>query len=121
MYKWKTCNNRNFNKRCRLEINSKDINDWTPFHSACYKENTKIISLFLNSNRKIELDIQSIQEYFGYPVGTSAYDILKRKNINIDVVKEKISKNQKLLFLASNGNLSKLNKLVQIKKFKIIF
>ena len=64
--------------------------------------NTKLISLFLNSNRKIYLTIQLTREFNRYYIGTSAYDILK----------EKISKNQKLL---------KLKNLLRIKKFRIIF
>ena len=35
------------------------------------------------------------------------------------MTKEKISKNQKLIFLAADGDLLELNKLLQIKKFRI--
>ena len=41
---------------------------------------------------------------------------LKTKNINLDIVKEKISKNQKLLLYATDGKLLDLKKLLQRKK-----
>ena len=51
-----------------------------------------------------------------YPIGTSGYDILKSNNINIDVIKEKISKNKQLIFYAADGNLLELKKLLKFKK-----
>ena len=71
------------------------------------------------ANRKIDLDTQSTREYEGYPISTTGYDILKRKNIILDPVKDKISKNQKLLFYATDGDLLELKKLLQ-RKFKIV-
>ena len=82
--------------------------------------NIKIISLFLNSNRKIDLDIQSTDRYHGHLAGTTGYHILEEKKITINVAKEKISKNQKLIFSVADEDLSELKKLLQIKKFKII-
>lgn len=68
----------------------------TPFHYVCYYGNNKIIFLFLNSeqlvcfaNRKLDQNIQSTHEYCGFSIGTKSYDILKYKNINLDVVREK--------------------------------
>ena len=73
------------------------------------------------ANRKIELDIQSTKEYLEYLVGTTAYDILKDKKINLDVVKEKISKNERLLFYSTDGDLLELKNLIQRKNFKFLF
>ena len=101
-------------KDAHLKINSRNNYGWTPFHFACNYGINEIISLFLNSN------IQSTQEYFGYRTGTTSYDILKEKNINLDPVKEKISKNEKLIFYAADGDLSELKYLLQRKKLNYI-
>ena len=74
------------------------------------------MKLFLNSNRKINLNIESTQLFSFYPIGTSGYDILKSKNLNIDVIKEKIFKNRQLIFYAADGNLLELKKLLKLKK-----
>ena len=105
-------------KDARLEINSQDEHGWSHFHNACLYEDNKIISLFLNANRKIDLDIESTQEYKEYPIATSGYDILRDKNIVINTIKEKISKNQKLIFYAADGDLLELKNLIQRKKIK---
>ena len=73
------------------------------------------------ANQKIDLDIQSTQEYEEYHIGTTGYDILSDKDIIINEVKRKISKNQKLIFYAADGDLLELKNLLQKKKFKIIF
>ena len=103
-------------KDARLNLNIQNNDGWTAFHYACDNGNTSLISLFLNSNRKINLNLQSIKECDEYPIGTTAYDILKSKNINIDVIKEKISKNKQLIFYAADGNLLELKKLLKFKK-----
>ena len=103
-------------KDARLNLNIQNNIGWTAFHEACRTGNIKIISLFLNSNRKINLNLQSIQECYEYSIGTSGYDILKSNNINIDVVKEKLSKNKQLIFYAADGNLLELKKLLKFKK-----
>ena len=83
-----------------LNINIQTNDSWTAFHDACFNGNTKLISLFLNSERLVgfanrkNLNLQSIQEYYEYPIGSTGYDILKSKNINIDVIKGKISKKE---------------------------
>ena len=100
-----------------LNLNIQNICGWTGFHYACFIGNISLISLFLTSNRKINLNLQSIQKYFEYPISTSGYDILKDKNINIDVIKEKISKNKQLIFYAADGNLLELKKLLKFKKW----
>ena len=46
-----------------------------------------VISLFLNSNRDIDLNIQSTAQFRGYPIGTTGYDILRDKKIIINVIK----------------------------------
>ena len=62
-------------KDARLEINIQDDDGWTSFHFVCFYGNNKIISLFFNSNRKVNLNIESTQEYNGYPATTTGYDI----------------------------------------------
>ena len=103
-------------KDARLNLNIQSNDGWSAFHYACYNGNISVISLFLNSNRKINLNIKSIKIFNGYPIGTSGYDILKSKNINIDIIKEKISKNKQLIFYAADGNLLELKKLLKFKK-----
>ena len=103
-------------KVARLNLNIQNKYGWTAFHDACFNGNTKLIFLFLNSNRKINLNIQSIQECYEYSIGTIGYDILKSKNINIDVIKETTSKNKQLIFYAADGNLLELKKLLKFKK-----
>ena len=100
-------------KDARLNLNIQSNDGWSAFHYACYNGNTSLISLFLNSNRKINLNFQTIQDYGEYPIGITGYDILQSKNINIDVIKEKISKNKRLIFSAADGNLLELKKLLK--------
>ena len=49
-------------------------------------------------------------------MNTTGYDILQSKNINIDVIKGKISKKEQLIFYAADGNLLELKKLLKFKK-----
>ena len=51
-----------------LNLNIQNNYGWTTFHLACYYGNTSLISLFLNSNRKINLNIKSTKNFNGYPV-----------------------------------------------------
>ena len=96
-------------KDARLNLNIQNNNGWTAFHYACHTGNNNLISLFLNSNRKINLNINSTK-------GTTGYNILKSKNINLDVIKEKISKKEQLIFYAADGNLLEVKKLLKLKK-----
>ena len=110
-------------KDAHLNLNIQSNDGLAGFHLAYYNGNTSLISLFLNSerlvgfaNRKINLNIKSTKGLNWYPIGTSGYDILKSNNINIDVIKEKISKNKQLIFYAADGNLLELKKLLKFKK-----
>ena len=51
------------------------------------------------------LTIKSTKVFNLYHIDTIGYDILKSKNINIDVIKEKISKNKQLIFYVVDENL----------------
>ena len=44
------------------------------------------------ANRKINLNIKSTKFFNLYHIGTTGYHILKHKNINIDLIKEKYLK-----------------------------
>ena len=103
-------------KDARLNINNLDNDGWNAFHYVCRTGKSELIYLFLNSNRKINLNIKTTKGLNGYPIGTSGYDILKSNNINIDVVKEKLSKNKQLIFYDADGNLLELKKLLKFKK-----
>ena len=74
-------------KDARVEINTKNNVSLTPFHLACSTGDSKIIYLFLSSNRNINLDSRSTEECDEYPIGTTGYDILSENNLIINVVK----------------------------------
>ena len=44
------------------------------------------------ANRKINLTIESTQLFNEYSIDITCYDILKSKNINLDIIKEKYLK-----------------------------
>lgn len=92
----------------RTDINKCENYNCSPFYFVCYKEYLLIISLFLNSNRYII--------YKEYNIIKNYFDILKNKNINTTLLKQKISKNQKLLFSAADGDLLELKTLLKFKK-----
>ena len=86
-----------------------------------FKKHTKnvnidIINLFLSSNRKIDFKNKTIKQVLTYSSGITGFDILRSNDIKFDQIKDKISKNEKLLF--SLKYLLKIN-TKYINKLKI--
>ena len=69
----------------RIDVNKQDYDGWTPFHYICFRGHENVIKLFL-TNKRIRLNIKSISDFWGYQAGTTCYDILRKKNINIDKI-----------------------------------
>ena len=90
----------------RVDINTSNIYGATAFHFACSYGDIDIIYLFFSSNRKIDFKKKLIERCFFEGSGKTGFDILK----------EKISNNQKLLFSAADGDVETLKELLKIKK-----
>lgn len=80
---------RNTHLYYACEFNKQNNYKNTTFHFACLEKfvkkynifNSRLIHLFINLNKKINLNIQSNYEYNEYYISMSLYDILKIKNI----------------------------------------
>ena len=104
-------------KNPQVNINDSNRFGYTPFHCACFSGHPNVIHLFLSSNRKIDFEKRTTRQCY-YPLGFTGFDILKEKDMKFDKIqKDKISKNEKLIFSAADGDLETLKELLKIRKY----